>query len=278
MRLRPWRRVEVQFCNDCMLMESRVLDTTKMVKNQKIFSYRSHAAAVRRSSKRVIALDTIKHECSLLWQNLLFYSSLGKYMIWCSCLKQPEASPSLYQRLSRRLAHPSYIYKILPKKPATRARINHPGKTWSFTFMMQQLLKNLHPKPPLSPSLHPKPRSVSAKLLPVLARIFAKLIKLRGESKHPFFQRSLLNPKNPPTSKLLNWTMSCHEFPRYLQHLGVVDTEVFTFATLVQIVSNSIWVATSKVKFNDRISLYFHRFGTDSSNSDFIGVGISWHT
>ena len=62
--------VEVQFCNDCMLMESRVLDTTKMVKNQKMFSYRSHAAAVRRSSKRVIALDTIKHECSLLWQNL----------------------------------------------------------------------------------------------------------------------------------------------------------------------------------------------------------------
>ena len=29
---------------------------------------------------------------------------------------------------------------------------------------------------------------------------------------------------------------------------------------LVQIVSNSIWVATSKVKFNDRIPLYFHRF------------------
>lgn len=140
------------------------------------------------------------------------------------------SKPVRFQRLSRRLAHPSYIYKILRKKPATIARSNHPGKTWSFTFMMQQLLKNLH-YGTTSPSLHPKPRSVSAKLLPVLATIFAKLIKLRGESKHPFFQRSLLNPNNPPTSKLLNWTMSCHEFPGYLQHFGVVDTEVFTFTT-----------------------------------------------
>lgn len=207
------------------------------------------------------------------WSDTIWYKQTNNENTHANHLLQYGGSIRL-----TRIQKMTTAYKNMARNESALARINHPGKTWSFTFMMQQLLKNLHPKPPLSPSLHPKPRSVSAKLLPVLARIFAKLIKLRGESKHPFFQRSLLNPKNPPTSKLLNWTMSCHEFPRYLQHLGVVDTEVFTFATLVQIVSNSIWVATSKVKFNDRISLYFHRFGTDSSNSDFIGVGISWHT